>query len=113
MPCVAPLQAGARSLVVTLWEINDLATAEIMEAFYEIRDTGAGKVEALGKAIAQSGRRRSDLTRTTGGPSCSRGRASLRPAIAAKILRRDSRQLQQYVLGPRAQPNGSGLPQAK
>jgi CHAT domain-containing protein len=53
MPCVAPLQAGARSLVVTLWEINDLATAEIMEAFYEIRDTGADKAEALGKAIAQ------------------------------------------------------------
>ncbi|MCK4414882.1 MAG: CHAT domain-containing protein [Candidatus Eisenbacteria sp.] len=49
------LQVGARSLLVGLWEVEDLATAALMQRFYENwigRDGGEpmGKAEALGEA---------------------------------------------------------------
>ena len=39
--------AGARSLLVTLWEIGDASTAVFMEAFYTDWQAGRSKDEAL------------------------------------------------------------------
>ena len=47
------LQAGARSLVVSLWSVNDPATAALMSAFYATRQEGADKAVALSRAMAQ------------------------------------------------------------
>ncbi|RMG56093.1 MAG: CHAT domain-containing protein, partial [Bacteroidetes bacterium] len=42
--------AGARSIITTLWPVNDAATASIMEAFYRALKAGANKDEALRQA---------------------------------------------------------------
>lgn len=42
--------AGARSLVMSLWEVNDASTAEIMTQFYANLSQGMSKDEALRKA---------------------------------------------------------------
>ncbi len=42
--------AGAKSLVYTLWNINDSSSSEIMEKFYENLSDGASKDEALRNA---------------------------------------------------------------
>ena len=42
--------AGVPSLVVSLWSVDDRATAEIMELFYRHLRTGADKAEALRQA---------------------------------------------------------------
>lgn len=41
------MYAGAPSLVVSLWSVNDAATAELMVFFYEELDKGKSKPEAL------------------------------------------------------------------
>ena len=46
------LQAGARSLLVSLWKVNDPVTAALMTAFYDARHAGADKAQALSQAMA-------------------------------------------------------------
>ena len=45
------LQAGVRSLLITLWKVEDLATSKLMEAFYDARQEGADKAKALRQAM--------------------------------------------------------------
>jgi CHAT domain-containing protein len=47
------LQTGVRSLLVSLWQVNDPATAALIQAFYAARQTGANKAEALRHAMTQ------------------------------------------------------------
>ncbi len=42
--------AGARNVAVSLWNVNDSATAELMKAFYQNLNRGLPKAEALRKA---------------------------------------------------------------
>ena len=44
------INAGARSVVVSLWEVDDQSTAIFMEEFYRLLAQGIDKVEALRKA---------------------------------------------------------------
>ncbi|MEM9886847.1 MAG: CHAT domain-containing tetratricopeptide repeat protein [Bacteroidota bacterium] len=39
--------AGAKSIVTSLWEVNDVATKDLMVTFYEYLQTGSSKDEAL------------------------------------------------------------------
>jgi len=47
------LQAGARSLLASLWEIDDRSTMEFMRVFYERFATGVGVAEATREAMLQ------------------------------------------------------------
>jgi CHAT domain/Tetratricopeptide repeat len=47
------LQTGVRSLLVSLWKVNDPATAALMQAFYTARQAGADKALALRQAMTQ------------------------------------------------------------
>src|SRR5205807_4335662 len=47
------LQTGVRSLLVSLWRVNDPATAAFMQAFYTARQAGADKALALRQAMTQ------------------------------------------------------------
>ena len=42
--------AGARNVAVSLWNVNDSATAEVMKAFYQNLNRGLPKAEAMRKA---------------------------------------------------------------
>jgi len=44
------MYAGASSLVVSLWQVNDYATSELMKSFYQNLVTGVDKAEALRQA---------------------------------------------------------------
>lgn len=44
------LYAGAQSLVVSLWSVNDAATAELMKGFYGNLKAGMARDEALRQA---------------------------------------------------------------
>ncbi len=44
------MYAGAPSLVVSLWQVNDVATSELMRNFYDHLDEGLDKDEALRQA---------------------------------------------------------------
>lgn len=48
--------AGAQGLVVSLWNVNDAATAELMKAFYAGMKEGLGGAEALRRAKASMAR---------------------------------------------------------
>jgi CHAT domain-containing protein len=45
------LAAGARTVVVSLWNVSDRATAELMKAYYREYLRGADKASALQKAV--------------------------------------------------------------
>jgi tetratricopeptide (TPR) repeat protein len=47
-------QAGARSLLVSLWNVDDPATALLMKAFYVHRLSGVDKALALSRAMAET-----------------------------------------------------------
>ncbi|HLV81632.1 MAG TPA: CHAT domain-containing protein, partial [Chthonomonadaceae bacterium] len=48
--------AGAKSVLVSLWEINDKSTAEFMTAFYQALKEGKSKDVALQQAIKKLSR---------------------------------------------------------
>lgn len=41
------LQAGAPSVIATLWQVDDAATAQLMDAFYSYLKNGSGAAQAL------------------------------------------------------------------
>ena len=47
------LLAGARALLVSLWPIDDAATATFMRTLYDSRKAGADTPEAMTRAMAQ------------------------------------------------------------
>ena len=53
------LSAGASTVAVTLWNVNDRATAEVMEAFYD----GVGAQASVAEALARAKRRMLRSTR--------------------------------------------------
>ncbi len=46
----AVVQAGARSVIGSLWQVNDLGTAELMSRFYRLYSEGRSRSEALREA---------------------------------------------------------------
>jgi len=51
------LFAGARSVGASLWQVNDVSTARLMEAFYRGYASGVPKAEALRRAQVELLRR--------------------------------------------------------
>jgi CHAT domain-containing protein len=47
------LQAGAKSLLLSLWNVHDRSTAELIRAFYAHLTAGHDKAAALGKAMQE------------------------------------------------------------
>jgi CHAT domain-containing protein len=48
------LQAGAQSLVLSLWDVHDKSTAEFMQSFYKLLQQGQSKATALQAAMIQA-----------------------------------------------------------
>ena len=46
------LQAGAKSLLLSLWNVHDRSTTQFMTFFYQHLVAGASKAAALGNAMA-------------------------------------------------------------
>ena len=46
-------QAGAQSLLLSLWDVHDQSTADFMTMFYERLETGEDKATAVRQAILQ------------------------------------------------------------
>jgi len=46
----AAVQAGARSVIGSLWQVNDEGTAELMRQFYQRYSAGRSRSEALREA---------------------------------------------------------------
>lgn len=46
----AAVQAGARSAIASLWPVNDVGTADLMKAFYQLYRDGRSKSAALREA---------------------------------------------------------------
>jgi CHAT domain-containing protein len=57
----AAVQAGARSALASLWEVNDAGTSELMKAFYTRYRAGASKADALRDAQLSLIRRGGDF----------------------------------------------------
>ena len=51
------LYAGARGVLVTLWDVNDESTAEFMKVFYEALRANGNKAAAMQEAMAEIRRR--------------------------------------------------------
>jgi CHAT domain-containing protein len=47
------LYAGAQSLLLTLWDVNDQSTTEFMVSFYEALQKGESKTSALRSATSR------------------------------------------------------------
>jgi tetratricopeptide (TPR) repeat protein len=47
------LSAGAKSLLLSLWDVHDQSTAELMQAFYSRLDSQTGKAAALRSAMRE------------------------------------------------------------
>lgn len=63
--CQAFLHAGARSLLVSLWSVNDLATAYLMSVFYDLwLNVGFDKSLALNEAMRSTRSARSEWSHT-------------------------------------------------
>ena len=67
----AAVQAGARSVIGSLWQVNDAGTAELMREFYRLYGEGRPRVggAARGAARADRCRRRQCRSRRLGAPS--------------------------------------------
>ena len=63
------LYAGRRSVLLTLWDVNDQSTAEFMRLFYEGLASGKNKARAVQSRHGNI--RRADPTRSIGRRSCS------------------------------------------
>ena len=48
------LGAGAKSLLLTLWDVNDRSTTEFMKAFYQYLSEGSTKAESLRHAVQKT-----------------------------------------------------------
>ena len=48
------LGAGAKSLLLTLWDVNDRSTTEFMKAFYRYFSEGRTKAESLRHAVRKT-----------------------------------------------------------
>lgn len=46
----AAVQAGARSVIASLWPVSDTGTSQLMKTFYELYRGGASKSAALREA---------------------------------------------------------------
>jgi CHAT domain-containing protein len=47
------LHAGARGLLLTLWDVHDQSTAEFMKLFYERLQGGGNKAQAVQYAMSE------------------------------------------------------------
>jgi CHAT domain-containing protein len=44
------ISAGAKSALLTLWDVQDRSTVDFMKAFYRLLSSGSGKAEAVQQA---------------------------------------------------------------
>jgi CHAT domain-containing protein len=56
------LARGARALVMSLWEVDDMATAVLMSNFYDAWERHGGKPEHAGLALSEAQCRMRDMT---------------------------------------------------